>query len=235
MRIALVTEQAASSATRTAEPAASTDLPGHALRVTALGRALADLGHQVTVYARRDAAAQRGPVALAAGCTTEYLPAGPATPLAEEQFLPHLSAFSAQLAQRLRQRRPDVVHAHYWTGGLAALAATRGLDVPVVQTFHSLGSAEQRYRGTQSDSSGARARLEPAIARSVSAVLAGCSAELSDLTRLGVPRTSIRVVPSGVDTATFGPTGPVARRNPMICAIASNNPRSLVCFAIGAS
>jgi glycosyltransferase involved in cell wall biosynthesis len=59
-----------------------------------------------------------------------------------------------------------------------------------------------------------RIRLEPAIGRSANAVLALSSDEESDLTRLGVPRRSIRVVPCGVDIDEFTPEGPVADRGP---------------------
>ena len=39
------------------------------------------------------------------------------------------------------------------------------------------------------------------------------SAEVADLASLGVQRSSIRVVPWGVDTGLFTPEGPVAKRN----------------------
>src|SRR5207248_2524700 len=61
--------------------------------------------------------------------------------------------------------------------------------------------------------SAARIRLEPAIGRSATAVVATNSAEVSGLASLGVQRSSIRVVPWGVDTGLFTPEGPVARRN----------------------
>ena len=61
--------------------------------------------------------------------------------------------------------------------------------------------------------SAARIRLEPAIGRSATAVVATNSAEVSDLADLGVHRSSIRVVPWGVDTDLFTPEGPVAKRN----------------------
>ena len=38
------------------------------------------------------------------------------------------------------------------------------------------------------------------------------SAEVSDLANLGVHRSSIRVVPWGVDTSMFTPDGPVAQQ-----------------------
>jgi glycosyltransferase involved in cell wall biosynthesis len=44
-------------------------------------------------------------------------------------------------------------------------------------------------------------------------VLATSSELLAKLSDLGVPRTSIRVVPWGVDTGSFAPEGPTAKRN----------------------
>ena len=105
-----------------------------------------------------------------------------------------------------------MVHALRWTSGLAALAAARDLRIPVVQSFDSLGVAERRHHVMAAGAGTERIRLEPAIGRSASAVLAGSSDEESDLTRLGIPRRSIRVVPCGVDTDEFTPEGPVAER-----------------------
>jgi glycosyltransferase involved in cell wall biosynthesis len=98
----------------------------------------------------------------------------------------------------------------------------------VVQTFHSLGTAERRHYGVLPGVSNARLRLEALIARSVSAVLASSSAEMSELARLGVPRASIKVVPYGVDTDEFVPDGPVARRTsqPRLLAVAPLTERS---------
>jgi glycosyltransferase involved in cell wall biosynthesis len=112
-----------------------------------------------------------------------------------------------------------VVHALRWTSGLAALAAARDLDLPVVQEFSSLGVSERRAAAGQSGAvtadgaSAARIRLEPAIGRSATAVVATNSAEVSDLASLGVHRSSIRVVPWGVDTDLFTPEGAAAKRN----------------------
>lgn len=210
MRIALVTGHAAPSPAGSAG-VAPTDPREQAIRVAALASTLVRLGHQVTVYARKDAA-DRPRATTVAGVRFEYLPAGPAAPLAQDKLLPQIGAFSARLAERWQQRQPDVVHAHFWTSGLAALAATRDTDIPVVQSFHSLGLADRQQRGTISPDAAVRMRLERLIGRNVRKVVAGSSAEVSELAGHGVPRTSIAVVPTGVDTTKFGPTGPVARR-----------------------
>jgi glycosyltransferase involved in cell wall biosynthesis len=149
-------------------------------------------------------------------------------------LLERVPAFSGPLRSHWHRERPDVVHALRWTSGLAALAAARDLAIPVVQEFHSLGVTErrslgvterrslgvterrmaERRGGVKADgASAARIRLEPAIGRSASAVVASNSAEMAALARLGVHRSSIRVVPWGVDTDLFTPEGRAAQRN----------------------
>jgi glycosyltransferase involved in cell wall biosynthesis len=179
-----------------------------------LSRSLASEGHHVTVYARRHSAALPDTAELEPGVHVEYL--GPADKRAagdESELLAQVPAFTGPLHERWRRERPDVVHALRWTSGLAALAAARDLRIPVVQSFDSLGVAERRHGMMPGGVGTERIRLEPAIGRTVSAVVAGSSDEESDLTRLGIPRRSIKVVPWGVDTDEFSPEGPVAKRN----------------------
>jgi D-inositol-3-phosphate glycosyltransferase len=209
MRIALVAGHPAGPL-GPADLAAGGDPQVSQNRVAGLARALAGRGHQVTIYARRDSPA-RSRATTAAGVRTEYLAAGPAEPLPENKLLPQLGGFSRALVRRWRQSQPEIVHAHFWTNGLAALAAARELPVPVVQTFHSLADEPDQLGGGP-DASAARYRLEAVIARSVRAVLAGSAREVAGLTRLGVPRSAVTMVPAGVDIDRFGPDGPVARR-----------------------
>jgi glycosyltransferase involved in cell wall biosynthesis len=197
-------------------------------RLASLVCALAEQDHEVTVYARRDAQTLPGTSKPAPGVTVEHVPAGPAKRLPADNLAPHAAAFGQYLAEHWQHEAPDVAHAHFWTSGLAALAGARGLGVPVVQTFWSLQAADsapaaapsapparsgRAKSGAAGPASGtARLRLEPVIARSVRAVLASSSTEMSALARLGVPRGSVKLIPRGVDTAKFCPEGPVAPR-----------------------
>jgi glycosyltransferase involved in cell wall biosynthesis len=97
-----------------------------------------------------------------------------------------------------------------------------------VQEFSSLGVTERRDRVRADGAAAARIRLEPAIGRSAAAVVATHSTEASDLASLGVHRSSIRVVPWGIDTDTFTPEGPVAKRNgrPRLLTAADLNERA---------
>ena len=118
----------------------------------------------------------------------------------------HIRELAGQLAARWQDNAPDLVHAHSWTAGVAALAGARELNLPQVQTFYSLAVQHGPGAGAR------RARLELALARSAHAVLVGASADSSALARLGVPQATIRVVPPGVDTVHFQPDGPAASR-----------------------
>lgn len=206
MRIALVAHNGSPLT-----PATGQEPLSQAASVAAHARGLAKLGHRVTVYARRDSRALPGSAILAPRVTVEHITAGPLTPLNGTELAATVAEFSDQLAQRWRKNPPDVVHAYFWTSGLAALSAARGRDVPLVQTFGTLGVAERRH-GNAVDGNDVRIRMEACLARRAHAVLASTSAEAADLVGMGVSRAAVTVVPTGVDTVEFGPEGPVAKR-----------------------
>jgi glycosyltransferase involved in cell wall biosynthesis len=213
MKIALVAQNATPL-----HPRAGSGPDRDDIGLSELTRKFAGQGHQVTVYAQKNLADVPDQAELHAGVRLEHIDAGPVGASAAEpgdaDLLERVPAFSGPLRSLWQSDRPDVVHALAWTSGLAALAAARDLGIPVVQEFSSLGIAERRAAAVKADgASAARIRLEPAIGRSASAVVATNSAEVSDLTSLGVHRSSIRVVPWGVDTDLFTPEGPGAKRN----------------------
>ena len=225
MKIALVAQHATPLRPRTGSGPDSDDIG-----LSELTRRLATHGHQVTVFAQRNQPDLPDQAELHDGVRVKHIDAGPVADgdRDDASLLERVPAFSGPLRSSWEQDRPDVVHALRWTSGLAALAAARDLDIPVVQEFSSLGVTERRDRVKASGAAAARIRLEPAIGRSAAAVVATHSAEASDLASLGVHRSSIRVVPWGVDTDMFTPEGPVAARNgrPRLLTAADLNERA---------
>ncbi|GLZ09712.1 glycosyl transferase [Actinomadura sp. NBRC 104412] len=182
--------------------------PDHPARLTTLALELGRLGDDITIHARRVSPLKRR-TTLAPGVAVEYLPAGPEHPVDGAQLLPHLGEFGRRLAARWGDRPPEVVHAHGWTGGLAALAGSQShgsARTPVLQSFELLdcrcgprGPASPPKRANR----GAQARLERALGRTAVASTVACTQDKDALIRLGVPRNRISVVPGAVDIGKF--------------------------------
>ncbi|MEV6493241.1 glycosyltransferase [Actinoplanes sp. NPDC051633] len=214
MRIAMVSEHASPLSALGHGILGNVDAGGQNAHVAALAAELTAQGHEVRVYTRRDAA-DLEPVVSAAGFDVVHVPAGPATELPKDELLPFMGEFAEWMADDWRTRwKPDVAHAHFWMSGLAAVTAGRLCDVPVVQTFHALGTVKRRHQGAADTSPAHRVAYERRLGRVVDRVVVQCHDEIRELLRMGVPRARMTLVPSGVDTGRFSPDGPAAPRTP---------------------
>lgn len=215
MQIGMISEHASPLATL-----GEADAGGQNVHVAALARRLAADGHTVDVYTRRDDPALPERVPLTDGVDVVHVDAGPPERLPKDELLRWMHQFGDDLATRFTQpeARPDVLHAHFWMSGLAALRATRRSDnghvpaVPVVQTFHALGSVKRRYQGAADTSPTARIPLEKTLCADVDLVIATCQDEVRELRRLGASDDRVRVVPCGVDLGVFTPGTARARQ-----------------------
>jgi hypothetical protein len=114
--------------------------------VAGLSSALSRYGHDVTVYSRKDDPGLPSRVRTDRGYEVVHVSAGPATPLEDEDSLPHTGDFISFLLQEWAASPPDVVHGHGWMPGMVGVLGGRRVRVPVVQTFHSLAALERRHR-----------------------------------------------------------------------------------------
>lgn len=195
--------------------------------LTELAHELGGQGHQVNIYTRREQPGVRRRYP-APGVTVDLIPAGPPRLLDSGEVLVHVGAFGRALAARWKHRPPDVVHAHGWVSGLAALSAgDLSRAAPMVQSYgqlashdrghdahdrghdaHGRGHDAQQRTPTQRAAVGSRARMERVLGRTAAASAVGCRQDKDELARLGVPRSRIRVLPGGVDIETFTERGP---------------------------
>jgi D-inositol-3-phosphate glycosyltransferase len=208
VRIAMISEHASPLATL-----GGVDTGGQNAHVAGLAAALARLGHEVRVYTRRDAVDLPPVVRTAEGVEVVHVPAGPAEPVPRDELLPYMREFGRWLAARWHGGwTPRVVHAHSWMSGLAAVWAGRRCAVPVVQTYHTLGTVKRRHQGAADTGPPGRIGYERALGRTARRVVAQCRHEVTELVAIGVPPARIRVVPSGVDLDRFQPDGPAVAR-----------------------
>lgn len=183
------------------------DAVGRRLHIAKLAEALHRQGHDLTVYTRRTGPPDQG----RAGFEVVPVPAGPARELGQDDMIPHLGEFARFLTERWASEAPDVIHAHHWTSGFAAVLGARRTGIPIVQSWHGLDGG---------DCTG----IERLVGREAAAVLATSDHEARDLARLGVRRNRISTVPWGVDTRMFTLNGPVAPRNGMPRVLAVTPP-----------
>lgn len=203
MKIAFVSEHASPLAA-----IGGVDAGGQNVHVAELARSLAGRGHQVTVFTRRDDPGLRVRVHTDDGYQVVHLDAGPVTHVPKDELWPLMPEFAAQLRTALRAEPPDLVHGHFWMSIWAARSAVRGSDIPVIATFHALGSVKRRHQRAADTSPCDRRRIEPELVAGVDRIVATCSDEVTELHTLALSPADVSIVPCGVDTHTFTPDGP---------------------------
>lgn len=209
-RVAMVSEHASPLA-----ELGGPDAGGQNVYVAQLARQLARRGHEVVVYTRRDDPGLPERVVTQDGVRVVHVPAGPAAPIPKDELLPYMEEFGTWLARRWVVEPPDVVHAHFWMSGIAAVKGAWASGVPVVQTYHALGTVKRRYQGAADTSPIERIAIEAAVGRECAAVIATCADEVAELSAMGLGRDRVHVVPCGVDPEQFKPVAGARRARGM--------------------
>lgn len=201
-RVALVSMHTSPDA-----PAGSGDAGGMNVAMLATARELAARGVEVDLVTR--ATDTTSLKLIAPGVTLHSLPAGPRRPLPKNELMHYADEFGEQLA-RLAGRgtsRYDVIHAHYWLSGLAALPVALELGIPLVQSFHTLAVMKNAHlaQGDRPEPE-RRVWVEAYLGTQADAIIAGSSAEVGALLDdVRVPGDKVWVIPPGVDAERFTP------------------------------
>jgi glycosyltransferase involved in cell wall biosynthesis len=210
MRIAMVSEHASPLAVLGGQ-----DAGGQNVHVAALSRALAERGHDVVVYTRRDDPHAPERTRLCPGVEVVHVPAGPASVISKDEMAPFMPQLGRWLAHDWRRHgMPDVVHAHFWMSGHATTIAvdelaTAGERLPrTAITFHALGVVKHRHQGSADPSPAERLDVEQSLLDRLDGVVATCRDEIRELLDLGADPHRLHVVPCGVDVQRFTARGP---------------------------
>lgn len=189
--------------------------------VLQVARRLAARGVAVDVFTRRTSPHQPETVAVGERLRVVRITAGPPRPLSKQELPNHLCSFTmAMLASVGTEDDPsggyDAIHAHYWMSGWVARRIADRWDVPLVQTFHTLGVLKNATLAP-GDLPEAPLRLaaERRIARAADCVVGLTCGEAGLLHRtFGLSGADIAVVPAGVDLDVFSPTPAVRADTP---------------------
>jgi D-inositol-3-phosphate glycosyltransferase len=202
-RIAIISEHASPLATL-----GGVDNGGQNVYVAQVANQLAARGYRVDIYTRRDDPELPEVVKFINRVRVVHVNAGPAAAVPKERLLPHMDEFAHNLlAFCERDRcRYDLVHANFWTSGIAAMRVEQALGIPFVITFHALGRVRRLYQGECDLFPEERPQWEERIIAAAAGVIAECPQDREDLLLLyHADPAKIRVIPCGFDAGEFWP------------------------------
>jgi D-inositol-3-phosphate glycosyltransferase len=149
-----------------------------------LAQTMADRSIDVVVFTRRTAPDQPTCVEYRPGYRVVHVDAGPPRPLPIGELPPYVGAFADAAIGWSHESDAsfDVIHSHYWLSGWAGVLMKESLDVPLANSFHTLGRVKDRTRRHDEPLSSRTRTLteEEVIARS-NCVIASTPHEFEDL------------------------------------------------------
>jgi mannosylfructose-phosphate synthase len=199
----------------------ATDTGGQVMYVLQLSRALAGLGVSVDIFTRRFGAAdETEPVGQRVRLVR--IPCGGTEFIRKEDLFPHLDEFVDNMERHVAERnlRYDLIHAHYWDAGYAAMKLAERLKLPFIYTAHSLGAWKREQMGGDPEEMervfkfSRRIHWENEIFRRATAQTVTTIDGMEPYKRLyGFESENVVVIPPGVDVRRFRPEPPAASAN----------------------
>jgi D-inositol-3-phosphate glycosyltransferase len=168
---------------------------------------LAGRGIHVDIYTRASDPDLPPTVELAPGVEVHHIVAGPIRPLPKDEVANELCAFVLALQRHPTAGRHDLLHAHYWLSGWVGRRIAARWQVPLVQTFHTLGTLKNATLAP-GDRPEPPLRLvaEERVARAADRICVLTCGEARLLHRAyGLSGAKLDVVPAGVDLERFRP------------------------------
>jgi D-inositol-3-phosphate glycosyltransferase len=178
------------------------DAGGQNVYVGQIAQRLAQRGHSVDVFTRRDRPDLPDVVPWGRRGRIIHLPAGPATFIRKEDLLPHMEEFIEHLLEYVASESPgyDLLHANFWMSALAAADVKRAHGIPFVVTFHALGKVRRQHQGEHDAFPDARFSIEERVVAEADRIIAECPQDEVDLITLyGADPACITMIPCGFD------------------------------------
>ncbi|MDJ0924604.1 MAG: glycosyltransferase [Acidimicrobiia bacterium] len=187
----------------------SGDAGGMNVYIKELARSMAARGVDVVVFTRRTDVPTPEVVEVAPRFRVVHIDAGPATSLPIRDLPRLVGEFAENTLAWIDQHGEsfDVIHSHYWLSGWAGVLLKEKLDVPMANSFHTLGRVKDLTRHPNDDPEGAMRTLteEEVIARS-DCVVASTPYELNDLIEhYGADPARLCTSPPGIRHEVFSP------------------------------
>ncbi|MBD2676615.1 MULTISPECIES: glycosyltransferase [Nostoc] len=179
---------------------------GQNVYVRQVGYALANLGWQVDMFARRSSPEQAAIVQHSPNCRTIRLKAGPAEFIGRDNLFDHLPEFIREFQQFQQQQgfRYPIIHTNYWLSSWVGMELKKQQPLIQVHTYHSLGAVKYRSIGDVPVIAAQRLAVEKACLETVDCVVATSPQEQKHMRLLVSSKGNIDMIPCGTDIDKFG-------------------------------
>ena len=195
----------------------SGDAGGMNVYLDQLARTMVHRGVEATVFTRRTNPDLPHVVEVAPGYRVVHVPAGPLEQLPVPDLVDHVPEFAANVIDWIEDRseRFDIVHSHYWLSGRTGVRIKGALDIPLANSFHTLGKVKDASRSTiETSSLPERLLTEEEVIAASDCVIASTPYEFDDLLEhYSASPERLCVSPPGVDHSVFRPGDRVAARS----------------------
>jgi len=133
---------------------------------------------------------------------------GPKEFVRKEDMYPLLDEFAQNVLDYAKKNnfKYNIIHSHYWDGGVAAVKVAKALNIPLIHTNHSAGRLKKKVIDNAELKYDIRIREEDNILAYAKGVLALTETEKQSLIEeYKLPAEKIYVVPGGLDLKQFYP------------------------------
>lgn len=176
--------------------------------VDELARAMSNRGVEVEVFTRADSPDLPAVVEVEPGYRVHHIQAGPARDVPISRLPRYVAAFATGVERVLESMPPiDVIHSHYWLSGWAGVLIKRRFNVPMANSFHTLGRIKNlTKRRDEAPESLLRIAAETEVIAASDCVVAATPIEADELlNHYGADPTALCVSPPGVNHDVFSP------------------------------
>jgi D-inositol-3-phosphate glycosyltransferase len=183
------------------------DAGGMNVYLDRLSRTMTNRGVDVTVFTRRVDRDLPTVVEVANGYRVVHVNAGPVDRVSVSDMVDHVGSFADGVIEWIedRERTYDLVHSHYWLSGRTGVRLKDALNIPLANSFHTLGKVKDAARHhTERPSSRARLVAEADVIAYSDCVIASTPFEFDDLLEhYGAMPERLCVSAPGVDHDVF--------------------------------
>lgn len=187
----------------------SDDAGGMNVYLHELGRTFVERGVDVTMFTRADEPELTGEVTSSAGYRVVHITAGPERLVSIADLSAYVAEFGEGVVTWSYGAKPgfDLVHSHYWLSGWAGVLVKEALDIPLANSFHTLGRVKDRdRRPDEPASSDLRLLTEEEVIAQSDCVIASTPYEFNDLlVHYRAAPERLCISPPGVDHDVFAP------------------------------